>query len=670
MKRKALKLLSMILTAAMVLSCSILIAFAEEAPKPKVPELKTALADSISLITEDGFEYAIRAKDDAGTDIWKWADTDQYDAKNHTVTFKSLTADTEYTFARRAADAEDVADTDIQTYKTAPAPATEESAAPPASEETKPEETKPVETVPEETKPADTVPEETKPADTVPEETKPADTVPEKTKPADTVPKETKPADTVPEETKPADTVPEETKPADTVPEETKPADTVPEETKPADTVPEETKPADTVPEETKPADTVPEETKPADTVPEETKPADKPEKAPTPGKPVLVSVTDTEIVVSLASDADKAFGYEFTLDGKTFTAEPSFKDLKPDTDYEIKVRIKAGVYDGKEYMESDLSEALKVHTMKAAAPAPKSPVLESRTETSLKVKTEAGQEYALKGTDKWQTSGEFNNLQANTAYEIVTRTIYDPDQAMESLVSEPLKVKTVIGFSWHIGGVEDGKTYDAGTSFKADVSAAGLDNTSPTIGDTRYRPLRWNWGGDENGYFKDGIYNTEFRITDSGNYRLNVVFGLETFTEKGWISEGREETASVSFKIVAKEFTIKATSTVGGKLSPTGTLTVLQAKNYTIKMIPDKDYKLAKLLVDGKEVNVKDLKYTFENVNSNHTIHAVFEKAGKLDAPKTGDETPLPLYIAIAAVSLLVIIGAAVFVVKRNAKK
>ena len=640
MKRKALKLLSIILTAAMVLSCSILIAFAEEAPKPKVPELKTALADSISLITEDGFEYAIRAKDDAGTDIWKWADTDQYDAKNHTVTFKSLTADTEYTFARRAADAEDVADTDIQTYKTAPAPATEESAAPPASEETKPEETKPVETVPEETKPADTVPEETKPADTVPEETKPADTVPE------------------------------ETKPADTVPEETKPADTVPEETKPADTVPEETKPADTVPEETKPADTVPEETKPADTVPEETKPADKPEKAPTPGKPVLVSVTDTEIVVSLASDADKAFGYEFTLDGKTFTAEPSFKDLKPDTDYEIKVRIKAGVYDGKEYMESDLSEALKVHTMKAAAPAPKSPVLESRTETSLKVKTEAGQEYALKGTDKWQTSGEFNNLQANTAYEIVTRTIYDPDQAMESLVSEPLKVKTVIGFSWHIGGVEDGKTYDAGTSFKADVSAAGLDNTSPTIGDTRYRPLRWNWGGDENGYFKDGIYNTEFRITDSGNYRLNVVFGLETFTEKGWISEGREETSSVSFKIVAKEFTIKATSTVGGKLSPTGTLTVLQAKNYTIKMIPDKDYKLAKLLVDGKEVNVKDLKYTFENVNSNHTIHAVFEKAGKLDAPKTGDETPLPLYIAIAAVSLLVIIGAAVFVVKRNAKK
>lgn len=602
MKRKALKLLSMILTAAMVLSCSILIAFAEEAPKPKVPELKTALADSITLVTEDGFEYAIRTKDDAGTDIWKWADTNQYDTKNHTVTFKSLTADTEYTFARRAADSEDIADTDIQTYKTAPAPETEESAAPPASEETKPEETKPAETE--------------------------------------------KPAETKPEETKP-----EETKPAETE----KPSETKPEETKPAETEPEETKPAETEPEETKP---------------EETEPIDKPEKAPTPGKPVLVSITDKEIVVSLAANADKAFGYEFTLDGKTFTAEPAFKDLKPDTDYEIKVRIKAGVYDGKEYMESDLSEALKVHTMKTAAPAPKPPVLESRTETSLKVKTEAGQEYTLKDTDKWQTSGEFNNLQANTAYEIVTRTIYEPDQAMESLVSEPLKVKTIIGFSWHIGGVEDGKTYDAGTSFKADVSAAGLDNTSPSIGDTRYRPLRWNWGGNENGYFKDGIYSTEFRITDAGNYKLNVVFGLETFTEKGWISEGREETSSVSFKIAAKEFTIKATSTAGGKLSPSGTFTVLQAKNYTIKMIPDKDYKLAKLLVDGKEVNVKDLKYTFENVNGDHTIHAVFEKAGKLDAPKTGDETPLALYIAIAAVSLIVIIGVAVFVVRRNARK
>ena len=544
MKRKALKLLSMMLTAIMVFSCSLMIAFANELPEDKkLPELKTALADSIILLTEDGYEYAIRSKDDNGADIWLWASKEQYQAEEHTVTFSKLAADTEYTFARRTSGTDEVLDSDIQAYKTIAAEPPKETDALEQTES----------------------------------------------------PKETD--------------------------------------------------------------------------APEQTEPPKTPEKAPTPQAPVLVTLTDTAITAALPENADKNYTYEYTIDGKAFTLEPVFKELTPDTDYEIKVRIKAGTYGDKEYAESDFSKPLKVHTLKSAAAAPAAPVLESRTETSLKVKAEANQEYSLKGSDKWQSSGEFSGLTPNTAYEIVTRVVYDSKVSMESLISEPLKAKTFIAFSGTVNGIENGKTYDAGTYFSIEATSSNLNIASPSIGDSRYRPLRWNWGGKSEGIFKDNAYKTDFTITDAGTYKLNVIFGLESYTDKGWVSENKEATLSVSFKVVAKEFTIKATSTAGGKLSPTGTLTVLQAKNYTIKMIPDKDYKLVKVLVDGKEVVAKDLKYTFEKVNANHTIHAVFEKIGKLDSPKTGDESPLLLFGIIAGVSLIAVV-AIVLIIRRRTKE
>ena len=640
MKRKALKLLSMMLTAIMVFSCSLMIAFANELPEDKkLPELKTALTDSIILLTEDGYEYAIRSKDDNGADIWLWASKEQYQAEEHTVTFSKLAADTEYTFARRALDTDEVLDSDIQAYKTI--------AAEPPKETDAPEQTN----APKETD----APEQTEsPKETdAPEQTEsPKETdAPEQTE----SPKETD----APEQTEsPKETdAPEQTEsPKETdAPEQNEPLNETdaPEQTE----SPKETD----APEQTE----SPKETD----APEQNEPPKTPEKAPTPQAPVLVTLTDTAITAALPENADKNYTYEYTIDSKIFTSEPVFKELTPDTDYEIKIRIKAGTYGDKEYAQSDFSKPLKVHTLKSAAAAPAAPVLESRTETSLKVKAEANQEYSLKGSDKWQSSGEFSGLTPNTAYEIVTRVVYDSKVSMESLISEPLKAKTFIAFSGTVNGIENGKTYDAGTYFSIEATSSNLNIASPSIGDSRYRPLRWNWGGKSEGIFKDNAYKTDFTITDAGTYKLNVIFGLESYTDKGWVSENKEATLSVSFKVIAKEFTIKATSTAGGKLSPTGTLTVLQAKNYTIKMIPDKDYKLVKVLVDGKEVSAKDLKYTFEKVNANHTIHAVFEKIGKLDSPKTGDESPLLLFGIIAGVSLIAVV-AIVLIIRRRTKE
>ncbi len=729
MKRKAAKLISLILTAALIFSCQIFTAFAEELEDPKNPSLISSSEDTITLKAEDNFEYAIQVTKDDGTLDWQWAEPEQYDTEEQNVTFTELTPDTEYTFAQRVKDTDTIEEAHIQTYKTA-------AAQPPETEPETQSETTPPETEPE-TQP-ETTPPETEP-ETQPETT-PPETEPE-TQP-ETTPPETEP------ETQP-ETTPPETEP-ETQPETTSP-ETEPE-TQP-ETTPPETEP------ETEP-ETTPPETEP-ETQPETTPPETQPEtiKAQTPDAPKAVQITDTQITAAPADGADDTMSYEYRLNGGKYQDSPEFKGLMPGTEYKIYIRVKAGTYDGKDYeasddstpltvttklsaaaapeipeiskrtdtevtfktdvkdmefgiyngsditwqksntfsnltagstytfvfrisfndtlqMPSEMTDSIQVTTLLSAAPAPDAPVLESRTETSLKVKTVKGLEYALMTGDSigtWQTGAEFTQLKPNTSYQIVARKIYDPETALESLVSKPLTAKTVITFDGSlVSGIEAGKTYEAGTSFKITASGNGMDNKEPAEGDTRYKPTGWHWGGSEAGVWANGANTTAFTLVDAGSYTLYVTFGLETYSDGKWQSTDTERTIETSFNIKAKEFTIKATATKGGKISPSGTLTVLQAKNYTFKMTPDKEYALHKLYIDGKEVKFnKDLSYTFEKIDGNHTIHAVFEKQAVLDAPKTGDNPIIvTLITSIAGISLIAVIVIAFLLIKKRIKK
>ena len=121
MKRKAAKLISLILTAALIFSCQIFTAFAEELEDLKNPSLISSSEDTITLKAEDNFEYAIQVTKDDGTLDWQWAEPEQYDTEEQNVTFTELTPDTEYTFAQRVKDTDTIEEAHIQTYKTAAA---------------------------------------------------------------------------------------------------------------------------------------------------------------------------------------------------------------------------------------------------------------------------------------------------------------------------------------------------------------------------------------------------------------------------------------------------------------------------------------------------------------------------------------------------------------------
>ena len=419
-------------------------------------------------------------------------------------------------------------------------------------------------------------------------------------------------------------------------------------------------------------------ETQPLETESPETKnpetEAPKPIEAKAPGAPVLVSVTDTQISAGLAEGTDGSFCYEFSINGKDYQDSPTFSSLSPDTDYIVTARVKAGTYGDQVYDSGKPSQGLSVHTLKSAAPAPAAPQLSERTENSLTVVAVSGQEYALWTDGKagaWQTGGQFAGLNTNTTYAVVTRMAIRISIAMESQVSAPLNVKTFIAFEGSaIGGVTADATYEAGTSFTITASGTGMANGSPSVGDSRWRPQGWQWGSGSQGTWSEAPFEKSFTVIEAGKYTINVTFGLETYTDKGWEAVGAQNMLTTSFNVIAKEFTMKATAAKGGTVTPSGTMKITQGKDYTFTMTADKNYKISKVYIDGKEAAVQGNQYTFTKVNGDHSIYVVFERTDGIDTPKTGDDTPVWALWTVIGISLLAIIVVAAIRVKKSLKK
>lgn len=386
---------------------------------------------------------------------------------------------------------------------------------------------------------------------------------------------------------------------------------------------------------------------------PKDPKPA--PQPLTPPDVPKLKEFTDTKIQLVTVENHE----YAMILDGQELNWQTSgtFENLKPSTDYSFVARVT------KENQTSEPSKALKVRTKASAAKAPAAPGLSGRSQTSITLKAQDSLEYAI-STDgaswKWQNSNTFNNLSANTSYQFIAREKFDPDQAMPSKESSIATFKTYIAFDGKIDGITPNGTYYRDTKLTASAIGTGMNQTSPGTWDSRWIPKNWSWNEKDFRTWDAAPYDVTFVLDKIGDYKLTVGYELQEYTSGSWKGTGQTKSISVSFKAVVPVYTIKASSDKYGKISPSGTIEVKEGTNTEFTFTPNKEYKISKVLVDGKEVTVKDNKYTISDIKANHTISVSFERIDGREIPKTGDKNPLIVYFILLIAAGVILLFAA----------
>lgn len=137
----------------------------------------------------------------------------------------------------------------------------------------------------------------------------------------------------------------------------------------------------------------------------------------------------------------------------------------------------------------------------------------------------------------------------------------------------------------------------------------------------------------NETDYIADGDYRLAAQVhvsvpaalqTDTTRFAFRYERPAGDATAPCAIDNVQVTTAGVVSPPIAETYTIAAFAGEGGTIEPSGAVSVVKGQNQTFIMKADQGYAVARLEVDGVEVDA-DSSYTFENVTGDHTISVAF---------------------------------------------
>ena len=125
----------------------------------------------------------------------------------------------------------------------------------------------------------------------------------------------------------------------------------------------------------------------------------------------------------------------------------------------------------------------------------------------------------------------------------------------------------------------------------------------------------------------KDGE-NQTFNITPNNCYDIQDVLvdsvSVGPVSSYPFTNVTKDHTINATFHYNQVIYTINATAGPGGKISPSGSITVNCGENKTFTMIPDINYKIGSVIVDGLNIGVIN-PYKFSDISGNHEIYVTF---------------------------------------------
>lgn len=174
----------------------------------------------------------------------------------------------------------------------------------------------------------------------------------------------------------------------------------------------------------------------------------------------------------------------------------------------------------------------------------------------TVKITTTKGEQ---KASVKWDVKGSsYDPSSAERQIFNVKGTVILPEG-----VKNPNKISTVIAVSITVNGyqgteaaasdnkitgIDSNGKYDTNTKITFTAAGAGMDNTNPRKGDTRYQPKSWKitetrtWDGEP--------YTATFRVSKPGKYTLKVTFGQQKYDGSRWKDTGTQSESTVTFTV------------------------------------------------------------------------------------------------------------------------
>ncbi len=163
---------------------------------------------------------------------------------------------------------------------------------------------------------------------------------------------------------------------------------------------------------------------------------------------------------------------------------------------------------------------------------------------------------------------------------------------------------------------------FSDGTTETIDVGPEDLNNYLPTNAKNGYTYQGWLYNGV-----------TYLAITDE---LLDAINGQIVDLNASMKSN---QSGEPDYPILPYTYTITAYNTPGGLIFPNGDVHVVRNGAKTFTMTAEEGYHLVALIVDGHEI-APYATYSFDRVNRNHSIFAVFEK-DSAQAPETEPDEP-----------------------------
>ena len=164
-----------------------------------------------------------------------------------------------------------------------------------------------------------------------------------------------------------------------------------------------------------------------------------------------------------------------------------------------------------------------------------------------------------MKASVKWDVNGssydpDSTDAQTFTVKGTVTLPsgVTNPDQ-ISTIVSAKVSVNgrsaVVADPSGNtIAGIDPNAAYTTATKITVTANGAGMNNTDPGTGDTRYIPASWKVLEERK--WEQTPYSATFRMAKAGSYTLTVVFNQQKYDGSNWVNTGAQDAKQVNFNV------------------------------------------------------------------------------------------------------------------------